>query len=289
MDVKKEFPALNDAERNIMERYALEEIDDSYIINFLNEIYENYLVAHSKSVRILLLQKLLNVAGIYQLVPFRRFITSQAELHVIETETSEFDSKLPFYVLPSELLRKPPFDQFSFCSVSEDQSLQDLLQQQWGLSYARRILFFDELNLVPDASKESTSFSEVLTGTICIRLTGAEQGQLRDFFSILIDLVKQAAYLKLVYESSNRLISTHIRAGMNKAALYFLIDALSIEFINDDQREDLSELFKNAAIQMCSFVEAGKEEGSAFVCQLVENSKLTQKNKDALLRVLTVI
>lgn len=302
MSSKKDFPALNDLEREIMERYALEEIDDVSVIDLLNELYENYLVAHSKSVRVLLLQKLLNVAGIYQLIPFKRFIENQAELHVLEVHNSGLDKALPFEVIPFELLKRAPFRYFIECSVSEGVTLNEMFQRAWDRQSIKRILFFSELKLVPDASRDSTSFSEALTGTICIRISDLPKGFSRDFFSLLIDLAKQARYLQLVYESTDRLVPTHVRAAMNEAAIRFLIDALVVldmftegsapippeldPLITEEYVDFLiDDLFKECVSQYCSYIGAGNTPGREKISEIILKS-CNRKISERLIRIL---
>lgn len=276
---KKDFPALSDDECALIERFSIDDLDEEEVIDLLIDFAQSYLVAHTLPARLLLLQKLLNVAGIYQLIPFYKFTQRQESLEVVEIRpVRDGEPILPTEVPASDILLRMPFAEFADCPIGEGGTLRKVFNKDWFGRKIHRVLFFSDLPLVPEGTQSASSFSEPLSGTICIRVKDLTEEGMRDPFSLLVDVVKQVHYLQQVYQSTERLIPTHIRAGMTEGAIRFLIAALrQIEatkgetFVDDAYRNFIvEELFLETATQFCSYVEAGPIEGKQRILSLVE-------------------
>lgn len=235
MDLSKRFPFLSDLERELVFAFEQGKTNQADVVKLMLELSDNFRAASSTLERVAARAKLLGLAGLYEVIAVEKFDqakNSPLSLTMLELQIENNEDPLQALIRCGEIpldmiLNFPGLREFFAIKRPDGFSYQSLLLKKQA--EIGGVLVVMKSNINEEVSSYVSASSEPLTRCIVLNpWIDAPSREVRDYASMVFDLVMQIEFLKIFYNSKGVLNRLVIQAAMRLEGLRFVYDTFSV-------------------------------------------------------------
>jgi hypothetical protein len=238
---QKQFPHLSEKEKKLILSFCEDLSSPEPILELIRYFFGRFVVSKNRRWRDLYRDKLMDLAGINQLIPANLLYGTIPQLFMPLNKfiSSDISNESEGEYEPAAFIRHERFSYWCNLHVDTSTKLKDLLlaKDSSDSPHISSVVLRPTLSSKRSDITELSASTESITATIF--LSSESHGSMRDPVSMMFDLTKQADYLIHVRKETGLIVKDIARVRMHVRGAIFALEAFNLIYEGAEKRGEL--------------------------------------------------